>query len=426
MSHIIQNGRVLDPLSNRDEKADLVITDGVIEAVVPSGSRKPKKGDDATDASGLLVTPGLIDMRVHVREPGEEYKEDIESAAQAAIHGGVTSLITTPDSHPPIDTPETVGFIKKRGVDVGLCRVIPTGALTMGLACKQLAEYASMQRAGAVALSNGDVAVRDSQLLRSALEYASDFNLPVCLHVEDTSLTMKGEMNEGAMSTQLGLRGSPSIAETSEVMRTLLLAEYTGAAVHLCHISTAASVEAIRQAKGRGVRVTAEACPLHFSLTEEDVGRFDTSTKVNPPLRSATDRDAIIAGLKDGTIDVIASDHAPQTPLEKDNTFSHAEVGAIGLQTLLPLSLQLHRQHNMPLLNVLERLTYGPAKILGLETGRIAEGAPADITLINPDKEWEFCTTSNKSKSANSPYMGQELVGRVEKTFVAGSLVYAG
>ncbi|MFC1610898.1 dihydroorotase [Myxococcota bacterium] len=423
MNLIIQNGRILDPARNKDEVADLLIEDGCIRSVAAPGTIQLRDAE-VFDARGRWVTPGLIDIHVHLRDPGQEYKEDIGSGARTAAAGGFTAMVAMPNTQPVIDNAEMVRYVAERGQQVGLCRVLPTGAVTAGQAGEGLAPFAEMKRAGAVAVTDDGHPVADPQVMRRALEYTQDFDLVVMSHAEEPRLSMSGHMHEGAISTGLGLRGIPGAAEDVAVGRDLSLAELTGGRLHIQHVSTARSVELVREAKARGLRVTAEATPHHFSLNHEAVVGYDTSTKVNPPLREESDRQAVVDGLKDGTLDAIATDHAPHSSVEKDVAFADAENGVIGLQTALPLALQLWRNGDLQLLQVIERLTSGPARVLGLPHGTVGEGAIADVTIINPEAEWTLSDETNLSKSRNSPFWRRALMGRVEATIVAGKMVY--
>jgi dihydroorotase len=420
---IIQNGRVIDPAANRDQTADLLIEDGRVRVVAAPGSIKPQDAD-VLDAKGRLVVPGLVDLHVHLREPGEEYKEDIASGARAATAGGFCSIVAMANTKPPIDSAELVRAVLDRGAQVGLCRVFPVGSVTAGRAGKALAPLGEMRRAGAVAVSDDGTPVADAQVMRRALEYAQDFDLCILDHADEPRLSLDGHMHEGEVSTRLGLRGMPAAAEEIGVARDILLAETTGGRLHLQHISTARAVDLVRAAKAREVRVTAEATPHHFTLTHTAVEGYDPNTKMSPPLREEHDRQAIIAALADGTLDAIATDHAPHSSIEKDMPFGEAAHGIIGLQTALPLALELWRSGAMSLATVLTRLTAGPARVLGLPCGTLAEGAPADVTIIDPDASWTLGPETNLSKSQNSPWWGKTLRGRADVTIVGGRVVY--
>lgn len=422
MSLILQNGRLLDPASKSDRLVDLRVVEGkVAEIGAPNSLRN---ADKVLDATGRWILPGLVDVHVHLREPGEEYKEDIASGSKAAAFGGFTTVVAMPNTKPVMDTAEMIHYVRRRGEQVGLCRVLPSGACTAGQKGLTLAPFGEMRKAGAVALTDDGHPVADPALMRSALEYAREFDLPVLTHAEEPGLTKGCHMHEGRVSTRLGIRGSSRVAEDVAVARDIMLAEYTGGHLHVCHVSTLAAVELIHVAKRRGVRVTGEATPHHFTLTDEAVEGFQTSAKMNPPLREELDRRAVIEGLKDGTLDAIATDHAPHSSLEKDVAFAEAACGVLGLQTSLPLSLDLWRQGHMPLMDVIERLTMGPARALRLPYGRLHEGAVADIAVVNPEAVWELSAASVLSKSMNSPFLGRSLTGQVETTILAGRLVF--
>ena len=367
---LIRGGRLLDPATGRDEPGDLLLRGGVIARLGPPGSASDAGAyAEVIDASGLWVTPGLIDMHVHLREPGEEYKEDIASGSRAAVAGGFAAIAAMPNTQPDIDGPELVRFVRERGEEIGLCRVLAIGALTVGQQGKTLAPMAQMRHAGAVAVSDDGGVRCDAALMRRAIEYAHDHALVVLSHAEDGSLAAGGQMHEGVLSTRLGLRGVPAVAETLAVGRDIELAALTGGRLHLCHLSTAGAVELVRRAKERGGAVTAEVTPHHLTLTDEAARDYDTNAKMRPPLRSESDRQALIAGLVDGTIDAIATDHAPHSVLEKDVPFEEAKNGIVGLQTALPLALALYHAGTLAPLPLIERLTVGPARALGLGPG---------------------------------------------------------
>lgn len=420
---VIRNGRVLDPASGTDQPRDVRLEGGVIAAVGAPGS-VDTKGATLVDAAGKWVVPGLVDMHVHLREPGEEYKEDIESGSRAAAAGGFTTIAAMANTKPVADNAEVVSWVLRRGREAGLCRVLPVGAVTVGQAGEVLAPAGELKKAGAVALSDDGKAVANARIMRHALEYTQDFGIPVLSHADDKDLGKGGYMNEGALSTRLGLRGIPAIAEDLAVARDLMLAEHTGGRIHFCHVSTQGAVALIRAAKARGVRVSAEVTPHHFTLTEEAVIGYDTNTKMHPPLRTEADRRALVAGLADGTLDVIATDHAPHSTLEKDTTFDDAANGVIGLQTALPLALALWRSGALAPLAVIEKLTAGPARVLGLPSGTLAVGVPADVAVLDPDAEWTFTAQDVLSKSKNSPFLGRKLQGRIEWTVLGGRVTY--
>ncbi len=424
MSLLIQNGRLLDPASGTDQLSDLRIVAGKIHQLTPANQLTPDPDEEVLDASGLWVVPGLVDLNTQVCEPGLEYKEDIDSASRAAVAGGYTTLVTRADTSPALDHPEQVRFVKDRGARTERCHVLPTGALTAGLKGEQLAPFADLQRAGAVAVGDG-ATVANPQLMRSALEYARDFDLTVFSETNDPALALDGSMNEGTVSTRLGLRGIPEVAESSMVARDILLAEFTGGRLHLSSISTARSVELVRAARGRGVNVTAGVAAHHLLLTEEAVEGFSTAAKVLPPLRSEADQKALIEGIKDGALEVITSGHSPESSIEKDLTFRNAEFGALGLQTAAAAALALHHEHGVSPLRVIECLSFAPARLLGLSGGRIEEGQGADLALVDPELSWEFTLDQNQSKSRNSPFWGRTFRGRVTRTMFNGTLVFS-
>jgi dihydroorotase len=410
----IVNGRIIDPANKIDRIGDLVIKDGLIaDAAQTVAADLP-----VIDAAGCWVVPGLIDMHVHLREPGEEYKEDIVSGALAAASGGFTAVACMPNTKPVNDNATVTAVIMARAAEAA-ARVYPVGAISLGSEGHQLAEFGEMKAAGIVAVTDDGRPVRDSQLMRRALEYASDFGLPVISHSEEASLST-GVMNEGPVSTQLGLKGIPTAAEAIMVYREIALAEFTGARVHIAHVSTAMSIDLIRAAKARGVRVTAETAPHYFTLTDEAVIGYDTNTKMNPPLRSAADRAAIRAALADGTLDAIATDHAPHSILEKELEFDAAANGIIGLETALPLGLALVRDGLLDAGQLVRLMSTNPATILGVTGGNLNLGAPADITLIDPQQEFVYAADQIVSKSRNTPFLGWSMQGRAVLTMMGG------
>lgn len=409
----IVNGRIIDPANKIDRIGDLIIKDGVI-----ADTTQPVADLPVIDAAGCWVVPGLIDMHVHLREPGEEYKEDIVSGALAAASGGFTAVTCMPNTKPVNDNATVTAMIMARAAEAAV-RVYPVGAISLGSDGHQLAEFGEMKAAGVVAVTDDGRPVRDSQLMRRALEYASDFGLPVISHSEEASLS-SGVMNEGAVSTQLGLKGIPTAAEAIMVYREIALAEFTGSRVHIAHVSTAMAVDLIRAAKERGVRVTAETAPHYFTLTDEAVIGYDTNTKMNPPLRSAADRAAIRAALADGTLDAIATDHAPHSILEKELEFDAAANGIIGLETSLPLGLALVRDGLLDAGQLVALMSTNPAAILGVPGGSLGLGTVADITLIDPQQEFVLTADQIFSKSRNTPFLGWSLQGRAVLTMVGG------
>lgn len=422
MPLLIRNAHVLDPAEALDDRLDILIESGRITAL--GRDFEAPEGCEALDASGLLAVPGLIDMHTHLREPGYEYKETIESGARAAAAGGFTTVACMANTRPVNDNASTTRYIVEKA-RAACIRVLPVASLTMGLKGEALTEMGDLKEAGAVALSDDGVSIADTQVMRLALEYARSFELPVLCHCEDRALAGGGVMNEGAVSAVLGLRPIAPAAEELFVQRDITLAEWVGHPVHIQHVSTAGSVRIIREAKARGVRVTAETAPHYFTLTDEAVRSFDTNTKMNPPLRSAADVAAIKAALADGTIDVIASDHAPHSSLEKDVEFDHAAFGIIGLETMLPLTLKLVGEGVLSMAQAIEKFTRNPAAVLGLEHARLKPGSQADVTIIDPDLLWTLERSRLHSLSSNTPFIGHTFTGRAVYTIVGGMVVYA-
>lgn len=422
MGLLIREGRVVDPAGGGERAADVLLEGERIAAVGPALA---PAGHHVLDAQGLVVAPGLVDMHVHLRDPGQTHKEDIVSGTAAAVRGGFTAVACMPNTAPPLDHPTVIEYVLSRSAKTGACRVHPIGTITKGRAGQELAPIAGLAAAGAVALSDDGDAVADAGLLGRAMRYARQFNLPLIEHCEDRALSDGGVMHDGGWSAILGLRGIPSSSEEVVVARDLLLAEATGARLHIAHVSSAGSVRLIREARRRGVRVTAEVTPHHLLLTEEAVRGFDTNAKMNPPLRAAADRSALLEGLADGTIDVIATDHAPHAPEDKLVEFDQAPFGVVGLETALALVLtHLVRPGVLPLAEALRRMSTLPADILGLPGGRLEPGAPADVVLIDPDRAWTVDPASFASKSRNTPFAGWPLVGKPVLTIVAGEIKY--
>ncbi len=418
----ITHARIIDPAARRDAPGDLFVRDGaLVESLGAAGKKSARK----IDARGLVACPGLVDIHVHLREPGQTHKETIATGSRAAAAGGFTTVVCMPNTAPVADNAGTIQFIKDMVDRDAVVRVLPTGCITVGQKGEQLAPTGSLKRAGVVAITDDGHCVQNNELMRRAVEYARMFDLPVMDHCQDDTLTHDAVMNEGVMSTRLGLRGWPNAAEDIIVARDVILSEYTGAHIHLQHISSKFAVEVIRRAKSRGARVTAEATPHHIALTETALAAYDTNLKMNPPLRTEADRQEIIAGLRDGTLDCLATDHAPHTPDDKDREFDYAPFGIIGLETALPVCLEvLFRRNKFKLPFVIDLLTHKPAQILKLAAGTLAPGAPADITLFDPEEKWRYDARAGFSKSANSPWHGQTLTGRVKTTVVAGRVVF--
>lgn len=421
MSILIKDGRVIDP-GRFDGIADVLIDNGRIAAVgtnlsVPVGSR-------TIQASGKLVLPGFIDLHVHFREPGFEYKETIQSGSAAAVAGGFTTVCCMPNTNPVNDNQAVTEFMLERARLAGLANVLPIGAITKASEGKELAEIGDLQRSGCVAISDDGKPVMNSLVMRRAMEYALAFDLTVVDHCEDLHLAEGGCMNEGLVSTELGLPGIPSAAEDVMVARNLSLSELTGARLHLAHISTAGSVRMVREAKARGIAVSAEACPHHFLLTEELVRGYNTHAKMNPPLRTRTDVLAIKEGLRDGTIDVIATDHAPHATQEKQQDFTEAPFGIVGLETALPLTLGLVEEGVLSLEQAVQKLTSAPAAAFGLKKGTLAIGADADVVIVDQYESWDVDPSKFRSKSRNTPFAGWKVKGRVQTTIVGGTVVF--
>ncbi len=420
----IEGGRVIDPASGTDGVRTVVLKDGVVAEVAERVERP--QGARVVDARGRWVTPGFIDLHVHLREPGQEYKETVATGARAAVAGGFTSIVCMPNTKPVNDTLAVTELILARAKAAGLARVYPTGAISEGSADEELAECGELQAGGCVAVTDDGKPVMSPALMRRALEYARAFGLPVAVHEEDLHLTGKGVMHEGAASTRLGLKGIPGASEEVMVLRDIALADLTGGRLHLQHVSAAGSVRAVREAKRRGLAVTAEVAPHHLTLTDEDVAAsgYSTDFKMSPPLRSAADVQACVEGLADGTLDCIATDHAPHSAVEKDVEFDVAMNGITGLETAFPVCLALVRRGALTERRLVEALTSAPARAFSLPGGSLARGAPADVAILDPAAEWLFEAAAMYSKSKNSPWKGKRLTGRCTHTFVGGRLVH--
>ena len=422
---LLRGGRVIDPSQGLDEAQDVLLVDGAIAAVAPTVSAPADAR--VIDCSGRIVTPGLIDVHVHLREPGEEHKETIATGAASAAAGGFTAICAMPNTDPPIDNPAAVGFVAAEGRRAGMARVYPVGCISVGRAGKRLALVGEMVDEGAVAITDDGSPVMDSGLMRLALEYSQAFGIPVADHPEDIGLSANGQMNEGIVSARLGLAGKPNASEDIHIVRDLLLAELTGGHIHLQHVSTRFGVESIRQAKARGVHVTAEASPHHLVLTHEAVEGYRTEAKMNPPLRTQEDVDAVRAGLADGTLDTIATDHAPHHYDEKEAAFAEAPNGIVGLETALGVILtRVVGEGVIDLSTMIERMSCQPARVFGLPGGSLAEGGPADVTVFDPAQVWTVDSRAFLSKSRNTPFEGWELTGRPTETIVGGRLVWSG
>ncbi len=419
---LFRNARLLDPASNLDRRGDLLIEDGKIAALDPKIAAHDA---ESVECAGACLAPGLVDMRVELREPGAEHQESMNSGGLAAVAGGVTTLVMLPTTDPVIDDIALVEFVARRSRDVGLARIRTYAAATKGLKGRELTEMGLLAAAGAVAFTDAGRAIADATVMRRALSYARTFDLLVMQHPEEPSLAVGGMMNEGEVATRLGLAGITPAAEIIMVERDLRLVEATGGRLHIAHVSTEAAIDAIRRAKARGLPVTCDTAPHYFALNETAVGDYRTFAKVSPPLRSEWDRRAVVAGLKDGTIDAIASDHAPHDQESKRLPFASAASGIIGLETLLPLTLELYHNGHLSLLEALGAVTQRPADILGLPAGRLAVGAAADLVLFDLERPWRIDVDAFRSKSKNAPYDGRPVQGRVLRTLVAGRSVFS-
>ena len=416
----IKNGRIIDPANGIDKKADLWIEDGKVAAI---GKHKGTP-DQTIDASGKIVCPGLIDMHVHLREPGQEWKEDIESGSRAAIAGGVTSMCCMPNTGPHIDHAGIARQIIERAKQVGLCNVHPIGAVTKNLDGKELTEMRELSRAGCVAFSDDGMPIWHAGVMRKALEYSSSFGFMVIQHAEEKELTKGGCVNEGWISTQLGVTGMPVEGEDSMIARDIMLTRRANAFYHVAHISSKGGVELIRTARAEGLSVTTEAAPHHFALTEEEVLGFNVDAKMSPPLRTEEDRLAVIEGLRDGTIEVIATDHAPHHEDDKRCGLSCAAFGIVGLETMLPVSLDLVRAGVLTMSDLIAKMTSNPANLLGLESGTLSVGSEADIAIFDPEATWTVDREKMVSKGKNTPWHGKQMTGQVTHTIKAGRVVF--
>ena len=418
----IRNARIVDPASKRDGVGDLFAEDGrMVASLSAAGRRRARK----MDAKGLVAAPGLVDIHVHFREPGQTHKETIATGSRAAAAGGFTTVVCMPNTTPTADNAGTIQYILDAVRRDAVVKVLPTGCITIGAKGDTLARIGSLKRAGVFAITDDGDCVQSNELMRRAIEYARMFGLPVMDHCQDTSMTEGAVMNEGDVSIRLGLRGWPNAAEDVIVSRNVILSSYTGAHIHMQHISSARSVDILRRAKSDGVRVTAEATPHHIAFTDEALATYDPNFKMNPPLRTEADRKAIIAGLRDGTLDCISTDHAPHTDYEKDKEFDFAPNGILGLETALAVVLDvLVRRSRFKLSHAVDLMTRRPARVLGLPAGTLLPGAAADICLFDPDESWVYDAKAGQSKSSNSPWSGRTLVGRVKTTIVDGRVVF--
>jgi dihydroorotase len=429
MKLLLTGARIIDPSQNTDARLDIFLENGKISRVGANLSRstKSKESEKITkiiDLQGMLIVPGLIDMHTHLRQPGHEYKETIATGAAAAVAGGFTSIACMPNTNPVNDNRSITEFIMRKAAEVSLANIYPIGAISINSAGSQLTEFWDLKEAGIVGISDDGRPVMDAALMRRAMEYAHSLQLPVISHCEDINLSANGLMNEGYYATVLGLNGIPSIAEETMVSRDILIAEFTRTAVHIAHVSTAGSVRLIREAKKRGIKVTAETAPHYFTLSDESLQGYDTNFKVNPPLRSEQDVAAIKKGLSDGTIDVIACDHAPHGRTDKEVEFAYAANGISGLETSLALSINLIKEKILTWPELIIKMAVNPARILNLKKGTLQEGADADMTVIDPLREWVVDVQSFRSRGKNSPFNGYRVQGKAILTIVGGEIKY--
>ena len=418
---LIKGGRVISPAQQLDDTCDVLIEKGKIAAI---GKDLDAQGAEVIDADGKIVTPGLVDIHVHLRDPGLEYKEDIASGTLSAVTGGFTSIACMPNTNPVNDNLSVTNYILNKVKEEGHCRVFPIASISKGLQGESMTEMGELKGLGVYGVSDDGKPVSNAQLMRRAMEYAKPFGITIVTHAEDLELVGSGVMNEGPVSTELGLKGIPCVAEDAATAREIMLAEFTGAHLHVAHVSTKGSIDLVRQAKKRGVNVTCEATPHHFTLTDEAVRGYNTNAKMNPPLRSAEDREAVRKGIADGTVDAIATDHAPHHIDEKNVEFSIAMNGIVGLETALPLSLQLVEDGLIDLPKAVALLTCGPAAALGIPAGQLEEGGVADVTVIDPELEWTVDAQKLVSKSKNTPFDGWKMNGAALCTIVGGKIAY--
>jgi dihydroorotase len=418
---LVRGGRVLDPAADLDQAADILIDEGQIQEV---GSELEARGAEVLDATGCWVAPGFVDMHTHLREPGQEYKEDIASGGRAAVAGGFTAVACMANTNPVNDDPAVTDYIIDRARQDSPARVYPIAAATQGLAGEVMTEMVALRDAGAVAFSDDGKTIMDSGVMRRVLEYSKLVDVPVVVHAEDRTLVGAGVVNEGSVSTRLGLPGNPAAAEEILVARDLMLARLTGARLHVAHVSTQGAIERIRRAREEGVQVTAEVTPHHLALTDEATLGYDTNTKMAPPLRSAADVAACRTALAEGLIDAIATDHAPHAVHEKEVEFTEAPPGILGLETAFAVVVELVREQRLSPLELIRRLSTNPVRILGCGGGSLAVGEPGDLVVLDPQRRWTYDPAKGYSKSRNSPWSGQEFTGRVIATTVGGNLVY--
>jgi dihydroorotase len=428
---VIRNGRIIDPANSRDEIGDLIIVDGIIRDQSAIRDKRPsgsgQSAIDEIDARNLIVAPGLIDIHVHLREPGFGHKETIESGARAAAAGGFTTIVCMPNTSPAADNPSTIAWIKDRAAEVACVHVLPSGAISKGIDGEELAPLGSFAQCGVVAITDDGKCIQNHELMRRAVEYARMVGLPVMDHCQDYNLVGNGVVHEGYWSTLLGLPGWPAAGEEAVVARNILLAELCDHQIHCQHISSSGSVRLLREARSRGVKVSGEVCPHHIALTDNAIENFDTNCKMNPPLRSSEHVDALLAGISDGTLSILASDHAPHASFEKEVEFDMAPFGIVGLETELGLFIDrlVHKHRTIDMRRLIEMYTTEPARLLNLKAGTLSAGAAADITLVDPNLQWTVDASKFESLSRNTPFDGWELKGRAVRTIVNGKTVWA-
>lgn len=421
---LIKNVRILDASQNLDQEGEILILDGKVETIEKPGQISHERAEKIMDGSGKWLLPGLVDVHVHLREPGQEYKATIKTGTEAAVAGGVTSVACMANTNPVNDSPYVTAYIREKAKETGVCRVFPIGAVTKGLKGEELSHIGGMVEEGAVAISDDGKPVMNSYLMRKAMDYSKAFRIPIITHSEDENLVGEGVMNEGIQSNRLGLRGNPNAAEEIMIAREIALCRLTGCQLHIAHVSTHEGVEHIRRAKEMGLPVTAEVTPHHLCLSDQKLRTYDTCFKVAPPLRTERDVEACQKALSDGVLDLIASDHAPHAEIDKATEFDHACCGMLGLQTMAPITYELVKQGKLSLKRWLESLTTAPAKLLNLPHGNLKKGTDADLFLFDPKAEWIFTEAMIRSKSRNTPFLNRPLVGKVEWTAVGGKIEY--
>ncbi len=422
---LYKNARIIDPANNVDKVANLITRGGKIDSIV-DGNNFGEEGDydQIIDCSGLVLTPGLIDIQVHFRDPGQTHKEDLTSGSKSAVAGGITTVVCQPNTNPVLDSTVALDYVRLKSKEQAYCNVLPYATISKGMKGEELTDMKTLKEAGAVGFTDDGLPVMNANLMRKAFEYARDLNLVLAQHAEDLDLTNGGCINEGKVSIELGVRGVPNISESVIVERDIAILEATGGRYHLLHASTKESVDAVRRGKAKGLNVTCEACPHHFILTDEQVLKSGTNAKMNPPLRSEADRQAIVQGLIDGTIDTITTDHAPHDVDSKNKTLQDAAFGIVGVETMLPLSLKLYHDGLIKLPDLITKMTCNPAKVINFDGGVLTPGSRADLTLIDLDREWQVATEKFHSKSKNSPFDGFKVKGKAVITVVAGKIVY--